>query len=393
MIELKTNDTVLPKIIVIGIGGGGNNAVNRMIDCGLSNVSYACINTDLHVLQDCKSEYRLQIGRNLTGGNGAGANPAIGEASAKESEEEIINLVNGYDMAILTCGMGGGTGTGAIPIVAKICKELGLLTIAIVTTPFTFESQPRMIAASNGLEQLKENIDTLLIIPNDKLLKLTDKKIFLEDAFDIADTVLRYTINGITHIIYNKGIINLDFNDIKTTLCNKGICHLGIGIVDEGSSITEAVNQAINSPLLETSISGATNILINTSGHIDLFELNEAITYVRELAGPDSQIIWGTVTDAAAETDKIVVTLIATGMDEKKTAQNVYVPLPKRSLINSAGANAAPPVSHTYAANAYAATNARVAAIPKNIAVKPPVASPMPELVIPSFLAKKNNKE
>ena len=393
MIELKTNDTVLPKIIVIGIGGGGNNAVNRMIDCGLSNVSYACINTDLHVLQDCKSEYRLQIGRNLTGGNGAGANPAIGEASAKESEEEIINLVNGYDMAILTCGMGGGTGTGAIPIVAKICKELGLLTIAIVTTPFTFESQPRMIAASNGLEQLKENIDTLLIIPNDKLLKLTDKKIFLEDAFDIADTVLRYTINGITHIIYNKGIINLDFNDIKTTLCNKGICHLGIGIVDEGSSITEAVNQAINSPLLETSISGATNILINTSGHIDLFELNEAITYVRELAGPDSQIIWGTVTDAAAETDKIVVTLIATGMDEKKPAPNMYIPLPKKSLTHSTGANTTLPVSHTYAANAYAATNARVAAIPKNIAVKPPVASPMPELVIPSFLAKKNNKE
>ena len=368
MIELKTNTNVLPKIIVIGIGGGGNNAVNRMIDSGLSNVSYACINTDLHVLQDCRCEYILQIGKALTNGNGAGADPAIGEASARESEEDIIALVKDFDMAILTCGMGGGTGTGAIPLVAKICKELGLLTIAIVTTPFTFESQPRTIAAMNGLEQLKQSIDTLIVIPNDKLLKLTDKKLYLEDAFDMADTVLRYAIDGITHIIYNKGTINLDFNDIRTTLQNKGVCHLGIGTVEEDASILDAVNQAINSPLLETSINGATNILINTSGHIDLLGLNEAISYVRELAGPDSQIIWGTVTDTATTGNKIIVTLIATGMNERKTAVPSLASLPRKSLVPSVGSAAPKRNLH--------------------IPTPKPVAPPVQELIIPPFLVK-----
>lgn len=385
MIELKENTNTLPRIIVLGIGGGGNNAVNRMIHTGLSNVSYACINTDLHVLQDCDSEYKLQIGKSLTGGHGAGADPSIGEASACESEDEIISLVKDYNMAILTCGMGGGTGTGAIPVIAKICKELGLLTVAIVTTPFTFESQPRMIAALNGLDRLKEHIDTLLVIPNDKLLRLTDKKMYLEDAFEIADTVLRYTINGITHIIYNKGIINLDFNDIKATLCNKGICHLGIGIVDEGTSIMEAVNQAINSPLLDTSISGATNILINTSGHIDICALNEAISYVRELAGPDSQIIWGTVTDASADPDKIVVTLIATGMTEKKIPQPLFTPIPKRSITAAGSPVTNQPLS--------APSPKRCTTVPTSITARMPVASPVPELVIPSFLAKKDKTQ
>lgn len=325
MIEIITPlEQYTPKILIMGIGGGGNNAIDRMLNAGLSNVSYIAINTDLQFLSDCKADTKLQIGKKLTNGYGAGADPSVGEASAVESEEEIFNLVKDADMVILTCGMGGGTGTGAIPVIAKICKSADILTIAVVTTPFSFESHPRILAAQNGIEELKKNIDMLLVIPNDKLLTLTDKPFYLEDAFTMADTVLKYTIDGITNIIYNKGTINLDFNDLRTTLLNKGIGHLGIGTVNEDSSIMEAVKLAINSPLLDTSINGATNILINSSGHINLLELNEAISYVREIAGGNVNIIWGTVTNSNAEKDKIIVTLIATGMQDTSCPPNNF---------------------------------------------------------------------
>lgn len=319
MIEIFKEDySNEPKILVVGIGGGGNNALDRMIASNIKGTCYAAMNTDVQVLNDCSAEQKIQLGKKLTNGFGAGASSDIGEAAAKESEEEIKELITGYDLCIITCGLGGGTGTGAAPVVAGYCKELGILTVAVVTTPFSFENTPRITAANQGLNKLKDNVDTLLTIPNDKLIGISEKPLLLEEAFLIADSVLKYTIEGITNIIYNKGMVNLDFNDLRATLSGKGIGHLGIGIVDSGCSILDAVKQAIDSPLLDTSIQGASNLLINTCGKVNIVDLNEAISHVRELAGEHVNIIWGTVSSADFDEDKIIVTLIATGMDEKK---------------------------------------------------------------------------
>lgn len=359
-----------PRILVIGIGGGGNNAICRMIESNQQTsskqVSYAVINTDLQVLNNCNVEHKIQIGKKLTNGFGAGADPAIGEASAEESKDEIAALVKDYHMVIITCGMGGGTGTGAIPVIAEICKTANILTVAVVTLPFSFESRPRIIAAESGIEALKKNVDTLLIIPNDKLLTYSSKPFYLEDAFKTADTVLNHTITGITNILYNRGIINLDFNDLKMTLANKGIAHLGIGTCEQDSPILEAVKSAIESPLLNTNIKGATNILINSSGRINLSDLNEAISYVRELAGENVNIIWGTVTDETQKNDQIIITLIATGMD--KLTPSTKQPLP-------------PPTKTIYK---------------KRSAVTPPIppkpTTPDKDIIIPSFLISKIQK-
>ena len=330
MLEIKSERLIDgPKIMVIGVGGGGNNALDRMIDSNLLRVDYVAVNTDIQVLNDCKAGIKVQIGKKLTKGYGAGADPQIGEAAALESEDEIRALIEGADMCIVTCGMGGGTGTGAAPVIAKCCMDAGILTVGVVTTPFSFENTPRIAAAQNGVEKLKETVDTLLVIPNDKLIGLSDKPLLLEDAFEIADSVLKYTIDGITNIVHNKGLINLDFNDLRTTLLNKGIGHLGIGTVDVECSVLEAVKQAINSPMLETSIEGAENLLINTSGKVNIMALNEAISYVREIAGSKVNIIWGTVTQPDQDADKIVVTLIATGMSKTpKTPAVKLKPLP-----------------------------------------------------------------
>ena len=328
MLEIKSDNKVDgPKIIVIGVGGGGNNALDRMIDSHLSGVEYIAVNTDVQVLNTCKAESKIQIGKKITKGYGAGADPQIGETAALETEEEIKAAIEGADMCIITCGMGGGTGTGAAPVIAKVCKDVGILTVGVVTTPFSFENTPRIMAAKNGIEKLKENVDTLLVIPNDKLIGLSDKPLLLEEAFEIADSVLKYTIEGITNIVSNKGLVNLDFNDLRTTLINKGVGHLGIGTVDVDCSVLEAVKQAVSSPLLETSIEGAENLLINTSGKVNIVSLNEAISYVRELAGSKVNIIWGTVTQENYDEGKIVVTLIATGMSKEKE-KPVYVPKP-----------------------------------------------------------------
>ena len=317
MLEIKNVDYMdVPEIVIIGIGGGGNNALDRMIASNTSKVKYIAINTDVQVLNNCQAEVKIQIGEKLTKGYGAGAAPEIGEAAAIESEDEIRKAIEGADLCILTCGMGGGTGTGAVPVVAKYCRDIGALTIAVVTMPFSFESMPRILSAENGIQKLRENVDTLLVIPNDKLIGMSEKQLLLEDAFLMADSVLKYTIEGITNIIYNRGVVNIDFNDLKTTLANKGVGHLGIGTVDTGTSLLEAVKQAINSPLLDVSIVGATNLLINTCGKINLITLNEAINYVRELVGGKVNVIWGTVTNEEFDEDKIVVTLIATGMPE-----------------------------------------------------------------------------
>ena len=324
MLEVKYGKAMMgPRIVVIGVGGGGNNAIDRMIDSNLLGVSYVAINTDAQVLGACKADNRVQIGKKLTKGYGAGANPEIGEAAALENEEEIRAAIEGADMCIVTCGMGGGTGTGAATMIDKCCRDMEILTIGVVTMPFSFESTPRIMAAQTGVEKMKSNVDTLLVIPNDKLIGLTDKPLLLEDAFETADSVLKYTIEGITNIVQNRGIVNLDFNDLRTTLSNKGIGHLGIGTVSVESSVLEAVKQAVNSPLLETSIEGAENLLINTSGKVNILALNEAINYVRELAGGKVNIIWGTVTKEDHEEDKIVVTLIATGMAQEKRIAKV----------------------------------------------------------------------
>ena len=364
MLEIMCdNKTDGPKIIVIGVGGGGNNAINRMINSHLTDAEYIAVNTDAQVLNSCKSETRIQIGKKLTKGYGAGADPQIGETAAQENEEDIRGSIAGADMCIITCGMGGGTGTGAAPIIAKICKEAGILTVGVVTTPFSFENTPRITAAKNGVEKLKQNVDTLLVIPNDKLIGLSEKPLLLEDAFEIADSVLKYTIEGITNIVRNKGLVNLDFNDLRTTLFNKGVGHLGIGTVDVECSLLEAVKQAVNSPLLETSIEGAENLLINTSGKVNITSLNEAISYVRELAGSKVNIIWGTVTQDNYDEEKIVVTLIATGMSEEKN-NPVFV---SKSILQEQN----------------------------NIEVKPVVKRQEIEVVIPPFLqeaAKKNAK-
>lgn len=331
MLEVKFDKPVHgPKIVVIGVGGGGNNALDRMIESKLEEVSYIAVNTDVQVLTECKAEKKIQIGSKLTKGYGAGADPAVGEAAALESVEEIKTSVEGADMCIIACGMGGGTGTGAAPVIAKCCKDAEILTIGVVTKPFSFENTPRITAAQSGIEKMKANVDTLLVIPNDRLIGLADKPLLLEDAFEMADSVLKYTIEGMTKIVRNRGLVNLDFNDLRATLLNKGIGHLGIGTVDVDCSVLEAVKQAVNSPLLETSIEGAENLLINTSGKVNVVALNEAITYVRELAGENVNIIWGTVTEEDFNEDKIVVTLIATGMSKpKKTAPVMQSPFMK----------------------------------------------------------------
>lgn len=325
MIEIVSCDeTDGPKILVLGIGGGGNNAVERMIEAKLKGVTFAAVNTDIAVLRKNSADLKMQIGEKLLKGYGAGADPTLGEAAAMENEEDIRAMVAEYNMIIITCGMGGGTGTGAAPFIAKCCQDAGILTMGVVTTPFSFENRPRRIVAEGGISKLKENVDTLLVIPNDKLLEMADRQLKLKDAFILADSVLRYTIEGITNIVYNLGTINIDFNDLKTALTKKGIGHLGIGKADSESSILEAVKQAIKSPLLETSIEGAEMILLNTSGDVTLAALNEAASYVREIAGENVNVIWGTVDDVENPEDTITVTLIATGMPEEQKSTNMH---------------------------------------------------------------------
>jgi len=319
MLEISdTRNFLLPNIFIIGVGGGGNNAINRMLEAKSNNASFIAINTDLQALDDCDADIKLQIGKKLTNGFGAGADPSIGEAAARESEDEIISATGNADMVIITCGMGGGTGTGAAPVIAKLCKDRGILTMAVVTEPFSFESTPRTLAAKAGITELQKNVDTLIVIPNDKLLTISDKPFKLSAAFTMADSVLKHTIEGISNIIFNKGMINLDFNDLKTTLLDKGKAHLGIGSTKGSNSLMDAVNQAINSPLLDTNIKGASHILFNSSGDVDILELNQAISYIREIAGNNVNIIWGTVAPNDVSDDEIIVTIIATGIDTEE---------------------------------------------------------------------------
>ncbi len=322
LLEIKTNEAdFAAKILVIGVGGGGNNAVNRMIEEGILGVEFICINTDKQHLLTCKSPTCLQIGEKLTKGLGAGADPEVGRAAAEENREEITELIKGAEMVFVTCGMGGGTGTGAAPVVAEISKQLGILTVGIVTKPFRFEAKNRMNNALSGIDKLKENVDTLIVIPNDKLLEIVDRRTTMPDALRKADEVLQQSVQGITDLINMPGLINLDFADVQTVMKDKGIAHIGIGVGSGDEKCLDAVKQAISSPLLETTIEGASHLLINISGmDVGLQEAGEAASYVEELAGEDSTIIFGT--SDGSEPDVVKITVIATGLEKSNAKPN-----------------------------------------------------------------------
>ncbi|HKM04118.1 MAG TPA: cell division protein FtsZ [Lachnospiraceae bacterium] len=315
MLEIKTNDAEsAAKIIVVGVGGAGNNAVNRMIDENIDGVDFIGVNTDKQALQLCKAPKLLQIGEKLTKGLGAGAKPEIGEKAAEESSEEIQNALKGADMVFVTCGMGGGTGTGAAPVVARMAKEMGILTVGVVTKPFRFEAKARMQNAMSGIERLKESVDTLIVIPNDKLLEIVDRRTTMPDALKKADEVLQQAVQGITDLINVPAVINLDFADVQTVMKDKGIAHIGIGIGKGDDKASEAVKMAVESPLLETTISGATHVIINVSGDITLSDASEAASYVQELAGDEVNIIFGAMYDDS-QMDTCTITVIATGLE------------------------------------------------------------------------------
>ena len=301
-------------IKVIGVGGGGNNAVNRMVESELKGVQFLSVNTESQVLELSKADVTIQIGEKVTKGLGAGANPQIGEAAAQESREDIIKALEGADMVFVTAGMGGGTGTGAAPVVAECAKEVGALTVGVVTKPFAFEGKRRRAAAEKGIEFLTQKVDTIIVIPNDKLLQVVDKKCSLSDAFGKADDVLRQGIKGISDLIQIPGLINLDFADVKTIMTNQGEALMGIGEGTGENRAADAAKMAINSPLLETSIDGAKGILLNISGSSELgiFEVNEAAQIISDAADPDANIIFGSVIDESLG-DKVQVTVVATG--------------------------------------------------------------------------------
>ena len=303
-------------IKVIGVGGGGNNAVNRMVDNQIKGVQFLAVNTENQVLELSKADVTIQIGEKVTKGLGAGANPQIGEAAAQESREDIIKALEGADMVFVTAGMGGGTGTGAAPIVAECAKEVGALTVGVVTKPFAFEGKRRRAAAEKGIEFLTQKVDTIIVIPNDKLLQVVDKKCSVSDAFSKADEVLRQGIKGISDLIQIPGLINLDFADVKTIMTNQGEALMGIGEGTGENRAADAAKMAINSPLLETSIDGAKGILLNISGSSDLgiFEVNEAAQIISDAADPDANIIFGSVIDESLG-DKVQITVVATGFN------------------------------------------------------------------------------
>lgn len=313
-------------IKVIGVGGAGNNAVNRMIEAGIRNVEFIAVNTDRQTLNESKANSKIQIGEKLTRGLGAGANPDIGSQAAEESRAEIAEVLKGADMVFVTAGMGGGTGTGAAPIVASTAKEMGILTIGVVTKPFTFEGKKRLAQAERGVASLKGKVDTLVVIPNDKLLQVIDRKTSMIEAFRMADDVLRQGVQGISDLISVPGVINLDFADVRTIMLNQGMAHMGIGCASGENRAEDAAKQAIQSPLLETSIEGARGIIINITGGSDmgLHEANTAAELVQRSADPEANIIFGTVIDDSMG-DEIQITVIATGFEKEEEKRQAPV--------------------------------------------------------------------
>ena len=355
-------------IKVIGVGGSGNNAVNRMIESGIKAVEFIAINTDRQALQFSRASSKIQIGEKLTRGLGAGANPEIGGQAAEESKAEIAEALRGADMVFVTAGMGGGTGTGAAPIVAAAAKELGILTIGVVTKPFTFEGKKRLTQAEKGIAALKEKVDTLVVIPNDKLLQIIDRRTSIVEAFKMADDVLRQGVQGISDLISVPGLINLDFADVKTVMLDTGMAHMGVGRASGENRAEDAAKEAVQSPLLETSIDGAKGVIINITGGNDLGlqEANTAAELIQRNVDPEANIIFGVVTDESLG-DEMTITVIATGFE-------------KEPRISPAVTNVESLVNSTW--------NKKINSIPVPSENK----DQNGDLDIPSFLRKKGNK-
>ena len=304
------------RIKVIGVGGGGNNAVDRMIEAGVTKAEFICVNTDAQQLSNVQAKTVLQIGAKLTNGLGAGARPEVGRQAAEETKDEIKNMVKDADMVFVTAGMGGGTGTGAAPIIAEAAKSAGILTVAVVTKPFAFEGPQRMRNAEEGIKNLAERVDSIVTIPNDLLLKIADKKVTINDSFKLADDILRQGVQGIIEIITQKGIVNCDFADVRTIMKDSGVAHMGIGIGKGENAAQDAVRSAIESPLLETSIAGAENVLLNITGgtEFSLVDMGEVSSIIKDMVSDGANIIVGSAMDETMK-DEIKVTLIATGLD------------------------------------------------------------------------------
>lgn len=322
MFDFEMDMEQLAQIKVIGVGGGGSNAVNRMIENGLQGVDFIAVNTDAQALHLSKAEKKLQLGGKLTRGLGAGANPEIGKKAAEESREQLEEVLTGSDMVFITAGMGGGTGTGAAPVIAEVAKELGALTVGVVTRPFSFEGRKRQNQAISGISALKEKVDTLIVIPNDRLLEMVDKNTPMLEAFREADNVLRQGVQGISDLIATPGLINLDFADVKTVMSEKGSALMGIGVATGENRAAEAAKKAISSPLLETSVDGAQGVLMNITGgtNLSLYEVHEAAEIVSEACDAEVNMIFGSIINENLK-DEIVVTVIATGFEETAEAK------------------------------------------------------------------------
>lgn len=329
MLEFELESTNFASIKVIGVGGAGTNAVNRMADVGLKGVELIAVNTDKQALALCRAANKIQIGEKLTKGLGAGAVPGIGQRAAEESREEIASAVKGADLVFVTCGMGGGTGTGAAPVIAELARDMGILTIGVVTKPFMFEGRQRMKNAEAGIEQLKMSVDTLVVVPNDRLLQVVTKGTTMTEAFAIADDTLRQGIQGISDLIAVPSLINLDFADVRTVMEARGLAHMGIGVGKGENRMVEAAKQAISSPMLETSIDGARAVLINITGGEDMsiLDINEAATLITQSADPEANVIFGAGIDENMN-DEVRITVIATGFEKN--------PFPTKTNIKTA---------------------------------------------------------
>ncbi len=327
MLEFDEDLERFAQIKVVGVGGGGNNAVNRMIASGLKGCEFIVLNTDKQALLQSNANQKIQIGEKLTKGLGAGANPEIGQKAAEENRDEIMQTLKGSDLVFVTAGMGGGTGTGAAPVVAEIAKEMGILTVGVVTKPFTFEGRQRMLFAERGIKNLREKVDTLITIPNDRLLQVVGKGTSIIDAFRVADDILRQGIQGISELIAVPALINLDFADVKSIMKDRGLAHMGIGYGTGENRTVDAARQAISSPLLETTIDGAMGVLINITGGVSLglLEINEAANMISQAVDPDANIIFGAGIDESMD-DGVRITVIATGFGEKKPQATAQEP-------------------------------------------------------------------
>lgn len=380
MLEVKIDEFEgEARIIVIGVGGAGNNAVNRMIEENIGGVEFVGVNTDSQALTLCKAPVAIQIGEKLTKGLGAGAKPEIGKKAAEESADMIQDVIKDADMVFVTCGMGGGTGTGAAPVIARMAKDKGILTVGVVTKPFKFEGKPRMKNALAGIEELQKSVDTLIMIPNQKLLQIVDKKTTIPDAFRKADEILQQAVQGITDLINVNALINLDFADVRTVMKDKGIAHIGIGYGKGDNKAEDAVKQAISSPLLETTIAGSSDIIFNITGDISLMDTSEAAEYVQELAGEDVNIIFGARYDENMA-DEVVITVIATGLEAPEAGAETTISRTKPQV---------PPVQEgTPRHTLNQMKSGGNYSFEESSKVKPTV--PMKDIVFPDFF--KNNK-